>query len=141
MALRSTACASESTFVMRVNPGDHIVGIQYRSITFSWEEVTVLVRAEPRQNAGVCSLRPGAVLHPGQGAPDELEKSAGRWLFGAKSDSMSVGVATRTEDRRATPGWRWGSSPKRKWRILRYCPAREVGARGLVAMARGWRAV
>jgi len=68
-------------------------------------------------------------------------KARGRWLFGAKSDSLSVGVATRTEDRRATPGWRWGSSPKQKWHILCYFPAREVGARGLVAMARGWRAV
>jgi len=66
----------------------------------------------------------------------------GRWLLGAKSDSMSVGVAKPgPEDRRATPGWRWGSSPKRKWRILRYFPAREVGARGLVAMARDWRAI
>ena len=36
--------------VMKVNPGDHIVGIRYRSITFLWEEVTVLVRAEPRQS-------------------------------------------------------------------------------------------
>src|SRR6059036_694613 len=36
--------------VMKVNPGDHIVGIRYRNITFLWEEVTVLVRTEQRQS-------------------------------------------------------------------------------------------
>ena len=36
--------------VMKVNPGDHVVGTQYQGITFAWEDVTVLVRAEPRRS-------------------------------------------------------------------------------------------
>jgi hypothetical protein len=36
--------------VMKVNPGDHVVGTQNQGITFAWEDVTVLVRAEPRRN-------------------------------------------------------------------------------------------
>ena len=32
--------------VIKVDPGDHIVGTQYMGITFGWEDVTVLVRAE-----------------------------------------------------------------------------------------------
>lgn len=33
--------------VMKVDPGDHIVGTQYMGLTFAWEDVTVLLRAEP----------------------------------------------------------------------------------------------
>jgi hypothetical protein len=36
--------------VMKVDPGDHIVGTQYQGITFAWEDVTVLVHVEPRRS-------------------------------------------------------------------------------------------
>jgi hypothetical protein len=36
---------------MKVNPGDHIVGMQYQGITFAWEDVTVLVHAEPKRSS------------------------------------------------------------------------------------------
>jgi hypothetical protein len=38
--------------VMKVNPGNHIVGTQYQGIALAWEDedVTVLVRAEPRRS-------------------------------------------------------------------------------------------
>ena len=65
----------------------------------------------------------------------------GRWLLGAKSDSMSVGVAKPGPKIGVLPRLAVGEFAKRKWRVLRYFPAREVGARGLVAMARDWRAI
>lgn len=34
--------------VLRVPPGDHIIGSRYLGLTFSWEDVTVRFRAEPR---------------------------------------------------------------------------------------------
>lgn len=34
--------------VVKVDPGDHIVGTQYMGLTFGWEDVTVVVRAEPK---------------------------------------------------------------------------------------------
>jgi hypothetical protein len=36
--------------VMKANPGDHIIGTQYQGITFAWEDVSVLVRTEPRRS-------------------------------------------------------------------------------------------
>jgi hypothetical protein len=62
--------------VMRVNPGDQIIGARYRSAFLTMEEVTVSVRAEAR---GTYYFR----IDPGIGAPvmNAVTSEVGRALI------------------------------------------------------------